>query len=277
MNNIAVFALLLLPAFYASQYKYSVKVLHYMLPHWGESRTGLQDCGDIACDWTHSEHIKQLRDNLYFTKDRDGIPTVSLSLYNIHSLWERIRVTHPLHCELKTNLTMAETEESKVRYGYLFDQAFHNFDGYSSTSPNSAVQRVYAETFLQNSSFLVMRNFSSLIKGASYVASDCHRHDSANADRDSVVHKIREHGFRVDGLGRCMHTNPGPEGVSLPKTKDTRYNLYLKRNTIGHFMFNFAFENSLEPGYVTEKPYDALIAGKKEYLKYCFFLYGVKD
>jgi hypothetical protein len=28
-------------------------------------------------------------------------------------------------------------------------------------------------------------------------------------------------------------------------------------------MFNFAFENSLEPGYVTEKPFDALIAGKR--------------
>lgn len=54
----------------------------------------------------------------------------------------------------------------------------------------------------------------------------------------------------------------GPEGISLPKTRDTRYNLYLKRNAIGHFMFNFAFENSLEPGYVTEKPFDAIIAGE---------------
>ena len=53
----------------------------------------------------------------------------------------------------------------------------------------------------------------------------------------------------------------GPEGVSLPKTRDTRYNLFLKRKTIGHFMFNMAFENSLEPGYVTEKPFDAMIAG----------------
>jgi hypothetical protein len=246
----------------ASQFKHSVKVLHFILPHWGESRAGLQDCGDIACDWTHSEHIKQLKDNLYFTEPRDGLETLSLSLYNLHSLWERARITHPMHCELKTNLTMTETEESKVRYGYLFDQGFQNFDGYSSTSPDSAVQRVYAEAHLQNSSFLPARNFSSLIKGASYVASDCHRHDSANADRDSVVHRIREAGFRIDGLGRCMHTNTGPEGVSLPKTRDTRYNLYLKRNAIGHFMFNMAFENSLEPGYVTEKPFDALIAGE---------------
>ena len=27
-------------------------------------------------------------------------------------------------------------------------------------------------------------------------------------------------------------------------------------------MFNMAFENSIEKGYVTEKPFDALIAGK---------------
>ena len=53
----------------------------------------------------------------------------------------------------------------------------------------------------------------------------------------------------------------GPEGVQLSLSPDTRYNLYVKRETIGRFMFNMAFENSLEPGYVTEKPFDAMIAG----------------
>jgi hypothetical protein len=183
-------------------------------------------------------------------------------MYNIHSWWEKTRDPKPAICELHTNLTMAETEESFVRYGYLFDAAFKNFDGYSSTHPHSNLQRIYLETFLNESHFLPLRNFSSLIKAASYVASDCHRHDSANANRDNVVRLIRGEGFRVDGLGRCMHTEPGPEGVSLPKTRDTRYNLYLKRSTIGHFMFNFAFENSLESGYVTEKPFDAIMAGK---------------
>lgn len=60
----------------------------------------------------------------------------------------------------------------------------------------------------------------------------------------------------------------GPEGISLPKSRDTRYNLFLKRKTIGHFMFNMAFENSLEPGYVTEKPFDAMIAGKARVVYY---------
>lgn len=34
------------------------------------------------------------------------------------------------YCELKTNLTMVETEESKVRYYQLFDQSFKHYDGY---------------------------------------------------------------------------------------------------------------------------------------------------
>ena len=182
-------------------YKHSVKVVHFLLSHWGESRNGLQDCGDIACDWVNSEHIKQLRDDIYFTTPRDGLETITVSMYNIHSLYERLRILHPLHCELKTNLTMAETEESRVRYGYIFDPGFANFDGYSSTSPDAAVQRVYIESFMDNSTFLPIQNFSSLIKAATYVASDCHRHDSANADRDSIVRLIRGEGFRVDGLG----------------------------------------------------------------------------
>jgi hypothetical protein len=59
-----------------------------------------------------------------------------------------------------------------------------------------------------------------------------------------------------------MHSDTGPEGVSLPKTRDTRYNLFLKRKVMGNFLFNLAFENSLEPGYVTEKPFDALVSGQ---------------
>jgi hypothetical protein len=50
--------------------------------------------------------------------------------------------------------------------------------------------------------------------------------------------------------------------VTLPNLRNTGLNLQLKRQTIGRFMFNMAFENSIEPGYVTEKPFDALIAGE---------------
>ena len=247
----------------ANCYNHSVKVFHFILKHWGESVIGMQDCGDIACEWLHAEHIKHLRDNLYFTPSAfEGLDTITVSLYNIHAWWERARDTKPAYCELTTNLTIAETEESKVRYHQLFDQSFKHFDGYSSTSPSAPVQRVYIEAYLNSSIFFKARNSSNLIKGASYVASDCHRRDSANADRDTVVQRIRDQGFRVDGLGRCMHTNSIPEGIELQRTRDSVYNLYLKRKAIGRYLFNLAFENSLEPGYVTEKPFDAIIAGK---------------
>ena len=42
----------------------------------------------------------------------------------------------------------------------------------------------------------------------------------------------------------------------------TAANLILKKDAIARFMFNMAFENSIEDGYVTEKPFDALMAGK---------------
>ncbi|KAJ1435609.1 hypothetical protein B484DRAFT_393483 [Ochromonadaceae sp. CCMP2298] len=244
------------------EYKHSVKVFHYVLKHWGDSHSGLFPCGDIACEWVFGDKIKTVRDLLYFTdRKRDGVDTVSVAMYNIHSLWEHHRGTHPNRCELRANLSMAETEESRVRYGPLFDSSFKHFDGYSSTSPKSSVQRVYVETFLDPAEMQTALNFSSLIKGASYVASDCHNHDSANLDRDGGVRQLREAGLRVDGLGRCMHSNTGPEGVTLIKTRDSHLNLVLKRQAVGRYLFHMAFENSQEDGYVTEKPWDALLAG----------------
>lgn len=187
--------------------------------------------------------------------------TYTVSLYNVHSLWERKKEHHPAICELRTNVTMVESEESKVRYGHLFGPSFKNFDGYSTTNPASHLQRVYSEVFLNESEFIENKPFAKMVKGASYVASDCHKRDSANANRDSVVLSIRGQDFRIDGLGRCLNTGTGPEGYELPRTRDTRYNLQIKRDVISNYMFNMAFENSLEPGYVTEKPFDALISG----------------
>jgi hypothetical protein len=122
-----------------------------------------------------------------------------VALYNIHYLWEKFRDTKPAACELNTELMMAESEETRIRYAQLFDQSFKNFDGYSTTHTSSHVPRVYIEAVLNDTHFLSLRNFSSLVKGGSYVASDCHRRDSANLNRDSVVHQIRLNGFRVDG------------------------------------------------------------------------------
>jgi hypothetical protein len=190
--------------------------------------------------------------------------TTTLSLYNLHYLWEKRRDTKPAICDLNTDLTMCESEESKVRFAMLFDQSFKHFDGYSTTAPTADVQRVYVESFLNASTFLPIKPFSALVKGASYIASDCHKRDAANANRDNVVHQVRLLEFRVDGLGRCMSSPMGPEGIQLSRSKDSRYSLLLKRQTINNYMFDFSFENSIEKGYVTEKPFDALIAGRMD-------------
>jgi len=160
---------------------------------------GVQECGNIRCEWLHSYNLRVLREKLHETNVTEhGGQTITLALYNIHYLWEKMRDTKP-SCELRTDLMMAESEESKVRYFQLFDQSFRNFDGYSTTHTSSMVPRVYIEAVLNDSHFLPLNNFSSLIKAASYVASDCHKRDTANANRDSVVHEIRFNGFRVDG------------------------------------------------------------------------------
>ena len=181
-------------------YNQSVKVFHYIIHHWGESRFGLQECGNIRCEWFHSSNTKHLRENFLHTNiSEHGMHTITVALYNIHYLWEKIRDTKPAACELNTELMMAESEETRIRYAQLFDQSFKNFDGYSTTHTSSHVPRVYIEAVLNDTRFLPLRNFSSLLKGGSYVASDCHRRDSANLNRDSVVHQIRLNGFRVDG------------------------------------------------------------------------------
>lgn len=290
-----------------------VFVYHFIVPHWGNSFKGWQQCPNlpkIRCHWNYGDHLSRLRKqfkretrevrarrkkelkggstdddewNWSIYKDPyhnlnatqtwlENAPpkelhkekvngTYTVSLYNVHSLWERKKEHHPAICELRTNVTMVESEESKVRYGHLFNPSFKNFDGYSTTSPTSHLQRVYSEVFLNETEFIENKPFAKMVKGATYVASDCHKRDAANANRDSVVLNIRDQGIRIDGLGRCLRTPVGPEGYELPKTRDTRYNLQIKRGVISNYMFNMAFENSLEPGYVTEKPFDALISG----------------
>lgn len=243
-------------------YNHSVKVFHYIISHWGDSHEGPVPCGSIYCEWTVADQVKRLGENLasFTPKTLYGNPTISVGVYNIHSVWEKFRDAKPFDCDLRSNLSFAESEESFVRYHQLLQAGIDNFDGFSSTSPKSAVQRIYKDAIFQKHELLPRNNFSSLVKGGSYIASDCHRRDSANARRDDVVGEMRNLGLRIDGLGRCMHSE-GPEGIALPRSRDTRYNLDLKRSVVGKFMFYMAFENSIEAGYVTEKPFDGLIGG----------------
>ena len=53
-------------------------------------------------------------------------------------------------------------------------------------------------------------------------------------------------------------------------------NLILKREAISKFMFNMAFENSIEEGYVTEKPFDALMAGTFPHFFLCRTIFFIQ-
>ena len=73
-------------------------------------------------------------------------------------------------------------------------------------------------------------------------------------------------------------------GISLPTNPESRYDYDIKRQAISKFMFNMAFENSVEDGYVTEKAFDALLSGLQSitsqhlYLLFsCQFPYYVRN
>lgn len=67
--------------------------------------------------------------------------------------------------------------------------------------------------------------------------------------------------FRVDSLGKCHPTRHIPEGIALTSGRNAQESLKLKQAAISNYMFYCAFENTHEAGYVTEKVFDALIAG----------------
>jgi hypothetical protein len=159
---------------------------------------------------------------------------------------------------------------------------FQNFDGNSTTHPYSTIQRINNEATMKNgilgqsliNEIIASRsnittedkgikkyNFSSQIKGASYVASECHKRDGANANRDNIVAQLRQAGLRVYGLGRCMKSPPSNGTILSNIPNNSTLNAINKQIVIGKFLFNLALENSLESGYVTEKPFDALMSG----------------
>ena len=206
----------------------TVNVLQFTINYWRQGVEGIQPCGPhMKCEWTYSDNLQTLRQKFHNITSqirasrahsggkKRGRP-LTLAVYNIHSWWERMKEHGPDLCNLPTTLNLAESEESRVRYHMLFDPTFKHFDGFSTTHPTSHIQRVYDGAFINSSQFIgPLHNFSYLIKAASYVAGDCHKRDSANANRDHYVYLLRKAGFRVEGLGRCMHTT-NPEGTTWP-------------------------------------------------------------
>jgi len=187
---------------------------------------------------------------------------VTVSLYNIHTYGLLSPYPHrPDYCKLPSDISIVESEESFSRFKRLFSDSFPNYDGNSTTHPSSSIQRYYFD--LQNTTLLPNTPFSKLIKGAVFVASTCHRNK-----RDDLVIEIGKY-IRLDSLGKCRHgsnmkrMNSSSEQlpVKLSHSSNTLENIISKQNGISNYLFYLAFENTLEPGYVTEKIFDAFVAG----------------
>ena len=85
-------------------------------------------------------------------------------------------------------------------------------------------------------------NFTDMIKGASFVASNCAYHL-----RNSLVVGLRDMGFRVDGLGQCLHTQNITEGVSLDidENEDILSDYKTKKHVLSKYMFHLGDFSSL--------------------------------
>ena len=244
-----------------------VRVFHYILPHWENEIKShvplLHTCNfpgnrTVFCEWvnhSNQSYLKELWGKTVKT-------TTTVALYDIHSLWESYHAVYPMNCEWPTNLTMVSSMESHNRCNTLFNASFKNFDGNSTTHPTSTVQRIYDSAYLHgfrssNSSFM------SLFPAASFIASSCHDERlPAVAPREKIVSQLRHAGIRVDSMGKCAKS-ASSSGVFLKKLdpQNSTFNILHKRHIEGQYMFNLAFENSLEEGYVTEKAFDSLLAG----------------
>ncbi len=197
--------------------------------------------------------------------------SITVGLYSIHSWgmgseWPH----HPDLCKLPTMLSMAESEESHSRFDKLFRGSFVGYNGNSTTHPSSTVQRTYVTDFtvrkapVTSALLLTPVAHNEKLPGAAYVASTCHGNAKHRPRREAVVSQL-ESSYRIDSLGQCHRTrattnNPGAvKRLSLGKTDAET--LLLKQQALSKYLFYLAFENTIEPGYVTEKVFDALIAG----------------
>ena len=181
----------------------------------------------------------------------------TVSMYNIHTWGMLTAFPHYPSCLLPTDLSMVESEESLKRFKKLFVSSFPLYDGNSTTSPWASVQRTYIAR-LNESLFLPLRPHSEAILGAAFVASTCHR-GGGTTNREDVVTELAN-SIRVDGLGKCKKTNRN-DSITLKFGSTAQETLFFKQKAISHYLFYLAFENTKEPGYVTEKVMDALIAG----------------
>ena len=110
-----------------------VQVFHYIIHYWGSLYSGDQKCPNMICEFFHDHKLDMLSYQVRHNEEKARESSISniktASLYNIHYLHQSTRRNSPDLCSIKTNFTIAESEESYVRFGFLFNASFPNFDG----------------------------------------------------------------------------------------------------------------------------------------------------
>jgi hypothetical protein len=246
----------------------AVKVFHFVTPAWCSHphHTSIQRCrNDMQCEWVYASDMdafeKLYREHASAVSGNASSAPITVAAYNVHSLYH-FKHHKPQDNRVPADLRLATSEESSLhpKYSTMFPTTFPHFDGYTIFNPKSTFQRIISDAWLNET---VVRDFTTrltpfhqLIKGGTFVASNC------RSSRDGLVQSIRDAGWRVDGLGNCLHSST-PEAIAnkLDMKNDVGIDSFNKRTAISKYMFHVAFENQQEPGYVTEKPFDALYAG----------------
>lgn len=235
--------------------EYSVKIFGMGFP-WRLDKITKQ-CGNVHCEYLPINSTEQLRTEFNSTCSHSyGRPLITVSKYDVFLGWDL-----PLTCDAPTHLEMYETGESLYRLNDMFEKANKVFKYNSSTYITSAIRLYYYPGALIDPKPL--RLFPTMIKGAAFIQSHCDsgtgsRQYKVPSNREAYVLKMRELGFRVDGLAKCLHTPNITEGIVLEKGDGRGLS---KLDALNHYLFSIAFENFIEPGYVTEKPTDPLGAG----------------
>ena len=223
----------------------------------------------MRCEVTFHSQIQSL-ERVRTKKEREiaaaGIRTISVGQYYLdfwaspHNKRQHQHHSNGSHfpsCGLRTDLSLWETAEAHSRRQHLIQPSSPHYDGNASMHPTSTIQRAHHAAWLRNPFLQPLPEFATLVRGASFVASDCHSElMPGQFNRQDYVIALNRTGFRVDGLGKCLHSPPNPEGIVMGTAHGGD-----KKPTLARYMFVLAYENSIEPGYVTEKPFDGLYAG----------------
>ena len=261
-----------------------IQVFHYVHPRFtigppfiGKAENCTKLRSGTTCTFQSSSNLDELslRVKEYLQTSSHHPSSISVSLYNFETMLQNSSSKPTLiepHCQkLPTLLTMIESDGSYPD-PTDFQAVADRFDGTSFLSSLSTLRRYNKQAYLNPALFLHrnhshLRPFKSLLKASAYVSSHCLKPGPGglfkrNSARDNVVKMMRQRGLQVDGLSKCLRSKNLPrQSILAGKTNDTFSDLIEKRKMISNYLFYLAFENQIEPWYVSHLVFDALYAG----------------